>query len=183
MGEEYGETAPFHFFTSFEDQNLATAVREGRKRDIAAHGALSNFADPQAPSTFEQSKLDWLKPAISPHGEILTLYRDLIALRKRHPSLGNCRKDLIEIQFAEQPRSLVMKRADPTGNAALLVCNFSGDTQNILVPSNCREWQLALWTGSAAYGGSPAGSPAPTLAASSDSRVSLAAFEAAIYSS
>jgi maltooligosyltrehalose trehalohydrolase len=183
MGEEYGETAPFHFFTSFQDQNLTTAVREGRKRDIAAHGALSNFADPQAPSTFEQSKLDWSKPAISPHGEILNLHRDLIALRKRHPSLGNCRKDLSEIQFAEQSRSLVMKRADPSSDAALLVCNFSSEAQNIPVPANSREWQLLLWTGSAAYGGSPAPGPAQTLAASSDSPVSLAAFEAAIYSS
>jgi len=30
MGEEYGETAPFQYFTSFLDRNLAEAVRRGR---------------------------------------------------------------------------------------------------------------------------------------------------------
>jgi maltooligosyltrehalose trehalohydrolase len=182
MGEEYGETAPFQFFTSFEDQGLATAVREGRKREIAGQGDADNFADPQAPGTLEQSRLDWSKPAISPHSEILNLYRDLITLRKRHPSLGNCRKDLTEIHFDEQSRSLVMRRSDPSGGAVLLVCNFSGDAQDISVAPDPREWQLVLWSGSAAYGGSPAHSPAQTLAADSDLRVSLAAFESAIYS-
>ena len=94
MGEEYGETSPFFYFTSFEDPNLATAVREGRKRELGSHYSESEFADPQALSTFERSKLDWSKPAISPHAEMLHLYRDLISLRKQHPSLGNCRKDL-----------------------------------------------------------------------------------------
>src|SRR6185437_4294990 len=36
MGEEYGETAPFLFFTSFDDPGLANAVREGRKKELAA---------------------------------------------------------------------------------------------------------------------------------------------------
>ena len=34
----------------------------------------------------------------------LRLYRDLISLRKQHPSLGNCRKDLTEIQFDEKAK-------------------------------------------------------------------------------
>ena len=98
MGEEYGETAPFFYFTSFEDHDLANAVREGRKRELGSHYSESDFADPQALSTFERCKLDWSKAAIAPHSGILGLYRDLIALRKRHPSLGNCRKDLTEIR-------------------------------------------------------------------------------------
>ena len=61
MGEEYGETAPFFYFTSFEDPGLATAVREGRKKEMGSHYSESEFADPQAPSTFERCKLDWSK--------------------------------------------------------------------------------------------------------------------------
>ena len=113
MGEEYGETAPFLYFTSFDDPGLATAVREGRKKELGSHYSESEFADPQALSTFERCKLDWSKTAISPHAEILRLYRDLISLRKQHPSLANCRKDLTEIQFDEQAKWLVMKRTDP----------------------------------------------------------------------
>ncbi len=127
MGEEYGETAPFFYFTSFEDVNLANAVREGRKRELGSHYSETEFADPQALTTFERCKLDWSKPAITPHSGILRLYRDLIALRKRHPSLGNCRKDLTEIRTDEQGKHLVMKRSDPEGESSILVLNFSAE--------------------------------------------------------
>ena len=113
MGEEYGETAPFLYFTSFDDPGLAAAVREGRKKEMGSHYSESEFADPQAPGTFERCKLDWSKTAISPHAEMLRLYRDLISLRKQHLSLANCRKDLTEIQFDEQAKWLVMKRVGP----------------------------------------------------------------------
>ena len=36
MGQEYGETAPFLFFTSFEDPGLVEAVRKGRSQEFAA---------------------------------------------------------------------------------------------------------------------------------------------------
>ncbi len=181
MGEEYGETAPFLFFTGFEDPGLVAAVREGRKRELGAHYSESDFADPQAPRTFERCKLDWSKPGSSPHAEILRLHRDLISLRKQHPSLGNCRKDLTEIQFDEQSKLWVMKRTDPSGGATLLVCNFSEIPRSIPVPAGPQGWQLALWTGDPAYGGSPAARPAERLAAGLDLPVSLGAFEVAIY--
>jgi maltooligosyltrehalose trehalohydrolase len=181
MGEEYGETAPFLFFTSFEDVGLAKAVTEGRKREMGGQSWASAFADPQDPATFERSKLDWSRPAISPHAEILRLHRDLISLRKQHPCLGNCRKDLTEIQFDECAEFFVMNRSDSSGGAALLVLNFSAHAQPIAVPSAPQGWQLALWTGDTAYGGGPGQRPAKALAAGKDLRVALAGFEAAIF--
>ena len=181
MGEEYGETAPFLFFTSFEDPGLATAVREGRKKELAAHYSESDFADPQASSTFERCKLDWCKPEKSPHAEMLRLHRDLISLRKQHPSLANCRKDLTEIEFDEQAKFFVMKRGDPSGNSAVIVINFSRAAQSIPVPAESQGWRLALWTGDAPYGGSTGHSPAEKLAGFQNPRVSLGAFEVAIY--
>ena len=65
MGEEYGETAPFFYFTGFKDTALANAVTEGRKRELGSHYSESEFADPQALSTFELCKLDWSKPSRS----------------------------------------------------------------------------------------------------------------------
>src|SRR5713226_441438 len=149
MGEEYGETAPFLYFTSFEDPGLATAVREGRKKELGSHYSESDFADPQAPSTFERCKLDWSKTSTSPHAEIVRLYRDLISLRKQRPSLGNCRKDLTEIQFDEQAKRLVMKRTDPAGGGALLILNFSAEAQIIPVVADSQPGRLILWTGDA----------------------------------
>src|ERR1700730_13843560 len=188
MGEEYGETVPFLFFTSFEDPDLVAAVREGRKKELGAYYSESEFADPQAPSTFERSKLDWSKHLISPHAEMLLLHRDLISLRKRQPSLGNCRKDLTDIRWNEGAKWLVVTRTDPSGSSCLLVCNFSADAQSIPVDSPSipvraepQAWRLALRTGDAAYGCSPESRPAETLNTGSDSHVSLAGFESAIY--
>ncbi|MFW7340983.1 malto-oligosyltrehalose trehalohydrolase [Pollutimonas sp. H1-120] len=45
MGEEYGSTAPFLYFTSFKDPALAKAVREGRRKEFAA---FPPFSDPRA---------------------------------------------------------------------------------------------------------------------------------------
>jgi maltooligosyltrehalose trehalohydrolase len=181
MGEEYGETAPFLFFTSFEDTDLVAAVREGRKKELGAHYSESDFTDPQAQSTLERCKLDWSKPSLPPHSETLRLCRDLIALRKQYSCLGNCRKDLTEIWFDEQSKFFVMKRTDPSGSAALLVCNFSNNPQNIPVTAEPQGWRLALWTGDAAYGSNSGARPAEMLTAGANSDVRLSAFEAAIY--
>jgi maltooligosyltrehalose trehalohydrolase len=181
MGEEYGETAPFLYFTSFDDPDLAAAVREGRKKELGTHYSKGDFSDPQALATFERCKLDWLKTAISSHAEILRLYRELISLRKQYPSLGNGRKDLSEIQFDEQAKWLVMKRSDPAGSSALLVCNFSSGAQSVPVAAHTQPRRLVLWTGDAVYGGSGAPGPVETLAPGSPFGLSLAGFEGAIF--
>ena len=110
----------------------------------------------------------------------LRLYRDLISLRKQHPSLANCRKDLTEIQFDEQAKWLVMKRSDPSGSGALLVFNFSSEAQSIPVTAAAHSWRLVLWTGDTIYGGGngsrPRRTPRPSLRT-----LSLAGFEAAIF--
>jgi maltooligosyltrehalose trehalohydrolase len=179
MGEEFGETAPFLYFTSFDDPGLAAAVREGRKKEMGSHYSESEFADPQAPGTFERCKLDWSKTAISPHAEILRFYRDLISLRKQHLSLANCRKDLTEVQFDEQAKWLLMKRSDPSGSGALLAINFSSEAQTIPVVDSVGSWRLALWTGDAIYGGGSGPRPVEHLGPAS--QLSLAGFEAAIF--
>ena len=178
MGEEYGETAPFLYFTSFHDPGLAAAVTAGRKKELGSHYSESEFADPQAPGTFEHCKLDWSKTEVSPHAEILRLYRDLISLRRRHLSLANCRKELTEIQFNEQRKWLLMKRSDPSGSGALLVFNFSSEAQSIPVLDSDHSWRLALWTGDAIYGGGSG--PRPVERPGSVSQLLLAGFEAAI---
>jgi len=181
MGEEYGETAPFLYFTSFDDPDLTAAICEGRKRELGSHYSEADFAEPQALGTFERCKLDWSKAAISPHAKMLRLYRDLIALRKQNPSLANCRKDLTDIQFDESTKQWVMKRSDPCGNAALLLCNFSSDQQSVPVAAGFQTWRLVLWTGDADYGGSCGPRPPQTVAPAWTADVPLAGFEVAIY--
>jgi maltooligosyltrehalose trehalohydrolase len=57
QGQEYAETRPFRFFCD-HDEPLATAIRDGRRREFAAHGwDADSIPDPQDPATFLASKL------------------------------------------------------------------------------------------------------------------------------
>ena len=64
MGEEWGERTPFAFFCDFRGE-LATAVREGRRREFSHWSSFKNphnrelIPDPNALSTFLDSKLEW----------------------------------------------------------------------------------------------------------------------------
>jgi maltooligosyltrehalose trehalohydrolase len=56
MGEEYGATAPFLYFTSFKDAALARAVSEGRCREYAGLiEAGAQLPDPQDRRTWDAS--------------------------------------------------------------------------------------------------------------------------------
>ena len=59
MGEEYGEPAPFQFFSDHIDEEIAIATRDGRRREFAAFAEFAGeeVPDPQDPATFERSKL------------------------------------------------------------------------------------------------------------------------------
>jgi maltooligosyltrehalose trehalohydrolase len=58
MGEEYGEEAPFQFFSDFGDPALRQAVSEGRRREFSEF-EWNQVPDPHDPATFERSKLQW----------------------------------------------------------------------------------------------------------------------------
>jgi maltooligosyltrehalose trehalohydrolase len=58
QGEEYGETAPFQFFSDHIDEEIAVATREGRRREFASFASFGEeVPDPQDPATFAASKL------------------------------------------------------------------------------------------------------------------------------
>ena len=111
MGEEYGEAAPFQFFSDHIDEEIATATREGRRREFAAFAQFGQeIPDPQALETFEASKLTREgDPALA------RLYRELIAVRGEIPP-----GDAEEITFDEEARWLRVRRGEFE-----LVCNFS----------------------------------------------------------
>jgi maltooligosyltrehalose trehalohydrolase len=81
MGEEYGETVPFPYFTSHSDPALADAVRRGRREEFAAFGRAGEVPDPQAESTFNSAKLQRPSSAKGRASELGNFYRALIQLR------------------------------------------------------------------------------------------------------
>ncbi|MCU1286161.1 MAG: maltooligosyl trehalose hydrolase [Acidobacteriales bacterium] len=93
MGQEYDETAPFQFFTSFGDPALAEAVRNGRREEFKDFaGSWNNVPDPQDRATFESSKLHWATAGAD--NEMLSWYRALIQLRKQFVSQFERRADV-----------------------------------------------------------------------------------------
>ena len=84
MGEEYGENNPFLFFTDFHG-DLAKAVREGRAKEFEGHSGYEgdSVPDPNAESTFMQSKLDWKKLESHEGQSWLALTRALLTLRQQ----------------------------------------------------------------------------------------------------
>jgi maltooligosyltrehalose trehalohydrolase len=78
MGQEFAASTPFLYFTD-HDADLGRQVTAGRRREFEAFG-WDEVADPQAPETFERSRLDWRDAEM--HADVLTLYRDLLRVRR-----------------------------------------------------------------------------------------------------
>ena len=87
MGEEYGETSPFLYFTSHGDKDLIEAVRRGRRQEFARFGWQHDIPDPQDPATFEASKLKYELQQQEPHRTLRAFYKELTRLRN-HYHLG-----------------------------------------------------------------------------------------------
>ena len=134
-GEEWGASTPFLYFTGHEEPDLARAVSAGRKREFAAFGwEPDEIPDPQAPETFERSKLNWAALAREPHRGILEWHRDLIRLRARMPELRDGRMDLIDVSFDENARWLTVTRGRVT-----VLCNLSAAPQSIPIASSAQH--------------------------------------------
>jgi maltooligosyltrehalose trehalohydrolase len=181
MGEEFAASSPFDYFTSFTDPELARAVSEGRKREYEPFFQDRPFADPQAPDTFNHSRLDWDEIARSPHRELLAFYRALIKLRTDNRCLSNCCKDLTRVEFSEAERWIMIKRADPSGSGAFLFCNLSDQARDLRVPRAAVDSRLGLFTGEQRFGGAPTTAAPPSALDSSHAAITLVPFTAALY--
>lgn len=88
MGEEWGASTPWQFFTSHPEPALGRAVADGRAAEFARMGwDRDAVPDPQDPDTFARSHLDWDEVTAPGHARLLALYRDLARLRRERPEL------------------------------------------------------------------------------------------------
>ena len=173
MGQEYGATSIFTYFTDFQDRDLAKAVSAGRKKEY--EGFLDEgFIDPQSKEAFAASKLDRREMEKPEQRAILKFHRDLLALRKSHQCLSNCRKDLTAMEFDEKQRWIRLERRDDDGACAIIMCNM-GDKQTTIPIDACASLRLAL------YGGGPNVQPPPAQIEKTDRIVTLDGPSVAIY--
>jgi maltooligosyltrehalose trehalohydrolase len=111
MGEEWGSSSPFQFFTSHPEPDLARATAEGRKREFAEHGwDADEIPDPQDLATYERSKLNWQEVQEDEHGRLHGVYRQLISLRHNEPDLADPWLDDMRVDFDEERQWIVMGR-------------------------------------------------------------------------
>jgi maltooligosyltrehalose trehalohydrolase len=112
QGEEYGERAPFVYFTDHVDPFIADATREGRRREFQHFaGFQGEVPDPQAVASFERSRLT--------PGEPEPLYRELLRLRRELPRE-------LEVEPDEEARTLTLRRGGAT-----LVADFRHETVDL----------------------------------------------------
>ncbi|MGN7779859.1 malto-oligosyltrehalose trehalohydrolase [Mycolicibacterium sp. 22603] len=120
MGEEWGASSPFQFFSSHPEPELARATAEGRKAEFAAHGwDADEIPDPQDPATFDRSKLRWSEVDEGVHARLHETYRALIALRHDEPDFADPWLTHLRIDYDESARWIIMYR----GSLAV-VCNL-----------------------------------------------------------
>ncbi|MEJ7798450.1 MAG: malto-oligosyltrehalose trehalohydrolase [Solirubrobacteraceae bacterium] len=132
MGEEYGEPAPFQFFCDHVDEQIATATREGRRREFAAFATFAGaeVPDPQDCATFERSKLTRERDP-----EIADLYAELLRVRRELP-----RAEVV-IDYDEDARWLTVDRG-----RFRMTANFADEPREVPLAAHA---QVVLATGSA----------------------------------
>jgi maltooligosyltrehalose trehalohydrolase len=157
MGEEYSETNPFLYFVSHSDHSLIESVRKGRKAEFAAFHNDGEAPDPQAEETFNQSKLQWSLVHDGSHQTILSFYKELIALRRKHPALRHLNRKELDISFDENAKTIQLHRWYRDQHVLCLM-NFSTEGQTIDVATD-QSWLKVLdsadpqWEGpGASYG-------------------------------
>jgi maltooligosyltrehalose trehalohydrolase len=135
MGEEYGEKAPFQYFTSHTDDDLIDAVRRGRIEEFEEFAWEGEAPDPHADETFLRSKLTWKEDAT-----LRDLYRALLRLRRETPALRNFDIAALETRADDERRTLLVRRDN-----VLLAFNFGDQTQRIDLPRG--RWKALIETG------------------------------------
>jgi maltooligosyltrehalose trehalohydrolase len=147
MGEEYGETAPFHFFTDYGDPALVQAVREGRRSEIGAQAGPESH-DPQDPATFEACRPDPSLAAQGMHRQILSWQRLLLELRRREPALGTMEPERSTCWFDETNATFALVRRaarELGGRPVVIVASLHGEatTPSPSILEGARLWVLA----------------------------------------
>jgi maltooligosyltrehalose trehalohydrolase len=141
MGEEYGETAPFQYFTSHSDEALIEAVRKGRREEFDDFVWQGEPPDPHDEETFRRSRLNWSLREREEHASLLELYRTLLALRRDTPALRKLDLSAVETQADDEHNVLFMRR----GNV-LLAFNFSDAEYTAPLPFGEAAWRPLLDT-------------------------------------
>jgi maltooligosyltrehalose trehalohydrolase len=163
MGQEWAASTPFLYFTD-HPEDLGRLVTEGRREEFRHFSAFRDPAkrdgipDPQAPETFERSKLQWDERATGQHAGVLALYRAMLQLRRVRPELRATGRESFRVAALGEG-AVALRRRNGTGTALLAVANFRGESRFALADlpetraPEGEVWRLLLASEEARFGG------------------------------
>ena len=165
MGEEYGETAPFLFFTDYQSKMLSEAIGEGRREEFAQFHWQGEVPNPQSIETFEMSKLTWRKRKFGRGKEIAAYYRELLGLRRKLPLFQPQHQRQIKLVASDGGSLLFIHKQSPEAEAGI-IANIADKTATYDFPFEDGVYVKVLDSNDTAWGGS--GPTLPTLAVKGD---------------
>jgi len=170
MGEEYGEEAPFQYFTSHGDPVLVEAVRRGRREEFAEFGWEKEVPDPQEEGTFSRSRLDHSLKVQEPHSTLLRFYRQIIRVREEL----RVRVPGAETVTGLGERALLMIRENG-GREVAMIFNFADRAVVLNVPRLVGNWTRIIYSAAAGWRG-PEEDVAPETTLGTELRMSPQSF-------
>ncbi|MGD6933045.1 MAG: malto-oligosyltrehalose trehalohydrolase [Candidatus Bathyarchaeia archaeon] len=156
MGEEYGETAPFLFFSDYQGKELAEAIREGRKKEFTDFQWTGEVPDPQNLECFTKSKINWQNRNQGVAQKIAAYYKSLLVLRKKAPVL-QIDKDRNIKTVSTQGKVLLIEK-QKNSSKAYIIANLEKEKQTLQaqLDEDCKK---VLDSTDPAFGGLKAGFP------------------------
>lgn len=170
MGQEWGASTPFLYFTDHHE-DLGRLVAEGRRKDLqkfpvfAKELAERDFPSPQATETFEKSKLQWKEACTSGHAGCLKLYREALRLRRKYPAFRPHDREHTKIEVLSCEVLAIRAQADTED--WLLLCDLRGGRSGDLTKEAFsalqgeRSWHALFSSNAPQFGGPQTGSYDP----------------------
>jgi len=155
MGQEWGASTPFQYFTHHNDE-LGRLVTEGRRKEFARFPEFRDpesarrIPDPQSHETFMRSKLNWTETTQAPHQELLNLHRECLRLRAQEPAL----RPVSRSGWEAMDLGAVALRYFDQRCEWLVLAHLAPATLTVTLPA--ADWQCFLSTNDTRFGGSGA---------------------------
>jgi maltooligosyltrehalose trehalohydrolase len=147
MGQEWGASTPFRFFTDHTD-DIGTHITNGRREEFAAFTAFRDpdvrrgIPDPQDPQAFADSRLNWNELTADDHQRTLRLYRALLAFRRTNAAMLSCERATVTTA-ALDGETVALWRHPADAPAVALVARLSSTPGSVRVPG---YWRTVLTT-------------------------------------
>ena len=153
MGEEYGETNPFLYFTSHTDPSLIELVVKGRLEEFKSFKNNKEPLNPQSEATFSRSKLKWKYNEQKRQTQLLSFYKELIRLRKFYTSIKSMNRTDLLVDIVEGKNVIILRNKQKI-NHLTTILNF--EKSDVKIDKAMYLWdglKLILYSAEEIWGG------------------------------